>query len=208
MLTIPSTSDVELILKKYGAMNDFQKLIRKGVDRTELLRALSWRYLAKATWENLTGTSRQGFMRALRDVRSGADAIDRLARGQLDFHLFAERCVAQGMTPIDTTEIAQLLREYASQLELHSKIYGPKRKWGSHSWKAYVVAIVWESTGQPWDLQVAAIISAVQNGKKAYQVHAHEEWRRKHSELIELQRDFVRECHTTPLPDFPTICPI
>src|ERR1700676_3532140 len=113
--------------------------------------------------------------------------MDRLYRSELIYRLSVEHRHPLFSRIYDTPTLPDQLRGFANAIEHSGGLLGPKRKIRGHAWKARIVAMVIKETRKPHDREVSTLIAAVLD-KAKYSEKAHQEWRRKHQDFIEIAR--------------------
>jgi hypothetical protein len=184
-----SASEVEVRLQDHAkALSDLQTLVQHGCNRAELISALEIAFLAAdESWKELVGMNLRAFKTALTQIRSCADMIDRLNRSDLIYRLSIEYLDPLFVGLHEAPTLPERLRDYAGLLDHRRKLFGPRRNIRRHVWKAWIVAIVTEDSPSPHDPEVASIIAAILDDSK-YSEKAHQAWRLKHQDFIEVMR--------------------
>jgi len=180
-----SLSTVENILKSHGALDDLNALENAGCSRVHLLTALDLAFFAKESWEVLVGMDLRRFKAVIREIRDCAVSIERLYRSELICRLSIEHRVSLFVRIHETPTLPDQLRGFASAIKHYSKIHGPKLKIRGHAWKAWIVAMVITDTEKVHDREVSSLIAAVLDDQD-YSQKAHQEWRRKHRDLVDI----------------------
>lgn len=183
-----SLSDVEHVLQDHKALPHLAILVDAGCNRGELLAAMEISFLADESWPKLVGMDLRAFKTALVLIKHCARMIDRLNRSELIYRLSIEHRKPWFVGLHESPTLPERLREYATQLDSLRGVYGPKLKVRQHAWKAWVVAMVTEETRKPHDREVSSLIAAVLDDSK-YTERAHQAWRLKHSDLIEMMKE-------------------
>jgi hypothetical protein len=182
-----SGSRVKEVLDDYATLPDLQALQDAGCNRTEIVVALSLAFLADSSWKQLLGVDLRAFKRAIRNIRICADAIEKLNRSELVYRLSIEHRDTEFVGVHEYPTLPGRLRHYAGLLDHRRHLLGPKRNVRGHAWKAWIVAIVTEDTGHPHDREVASLIAAILKVDK-YSEKAHQAWRLKSLDFIEIMR--------------------
>lgn len=183
---------VERILIEHSALKQLDSLVSSGCERTWLLAALTLASWMDHSWKSLVGTNLSSFKATIGLLSVCADRIEAIDRSELIHHVTIETRNPKFVVLCEGPTLAMRLREYADHLEVLRSLYGPKRKIRLHAWKSHIVAVVIEDTKRPHDHEVSALIAAVLDDTR-YTEKAHQAWRRKHDDFIELQRELVRE---------------
>jgi hypothetical protein len=176
---------VENILKSHGALDNLNALESAGCNRVHLLTALDLAFFAKDSWGVLVGMDLRRFKVVIREIRNCAVSIERLYRSELVYRLSVEQRDPLFVRIHETPTLPDQLRQFASAIEHHNKIHGPKLKIRGHTWKAWIVAMVITDTQKVHDREVSSLIGAVLDDKE-YSEKAHQEWRRKNRDLLEI----------------------
>lgn len=199
-----SLSIAERALRSHCALNHLQRLVNAGCDRNRLISELDLAFLADESWKVLVGMDLRRFKGVVRDIRSCAAAIDGLYRSELIHRLSIQHRDPMFVRIYDAPTLPDQLRRFAGAIERKSKLLGPKRKIRGHMWKARIVAMVIEDTHKAHDPEVSTLIAAVLNNTK-YSEKAHQEWRRKHQDFIQIARKQIIETrHKAMLKSSPT----
>jgi len=180
-------SEVESVLDKHVALPALQALEDAGCNREELIGAMGLSFLVNESWKGLVDMNLRGFKRAIKHIRDCADTIEQLNRSELIYRLSIEHRDAGFVGLHESPTLPERLRKYASLLDHRRQLFGPKRNFRGHAWKAWIVAIVTQDTGSPHDPEVASIIAAILDARK-YSEKAHQAWRLKHQRVIEMMR--------------------
>jgi hypothetical protein len=179
-------------VQEHGALPDLEALVNEGCDREELVAALETSFVVDESWQTLIGMGLPQFKRALKQIQSCADIIDRLNRTDLVFGLSVDHVDPLFAALHQSPTLPERLREYVAILDHRRGQFGPKRNLRAHIWKASIVAIVMEDTRSPHDEEVSAVVGAVLNRPK-YSVKAHQKWRTDHEAFIEMMRAKLQE---------------
>jgi hypothetical protein len=184
--------EIERILQNHAALPALQKLVDDGCDRVEVLAALAISFVTDETWKTLIGMELREFQRALKQIKTCADMIDRLNGTDLVYGLAVERLDPLFVALHQSPTLSERLREYVGVLELRRMQFGPKRKIRAHVWKAHIMAIVIEDARSPHDKEVSAIVGAVMDHPN-YSEKAHQKWRLDNQVLIDMMRTKLQE---------------
>ncbi len=196
-------ADVESVLKEHATDFQLESLVRAGCDRSQLLTALELVCLADESWKSLVEMNLRAFKGAIGQIRHCADMIDRLNRSHLIYRLSIEHRDPRFAGIHELPTLAERLRGYANLVDQQRYLFGPKRKIRWQMRKAWIVAIVIEHTGKPHDREVAALIASVLDLRK-YSEKAHQAWRVKHTDFVEMMRpDVLRGQSKHPAPSNP-----
>lgn len=163
-----------------------------GCNRCDLISTLQLGFLAAESWEELVGMNLRAFKRALGQIKNCAGVIERLNRSELIYRLSVEHRDPLFVGLREPPTLPERVREYAGLLDHRSKLFGPKRSIRAHMWKAWVVATVTEDTGHPHDAEVSSVLAAVLDAPK-YSEKAHQAWRLKYRDFIEMMRAKLKE---------------
>jgi hypothetical protein len=185
-------SEVESVLDEHVALPALQALEDAGCNRGELIGAMGLALLVNESWKGLVGMNLRGFKRAIKHIRDCADTIEQLNRSELIYRLSIDHRDAGFVGLHESPTLPERLRKYANLLDHRRQLFGPKRNFRSHAWKAWIVAIVTEDTGSPHDPEVASIIGAILGAQK-YSEKAHQAWRLKYPNFIEMMRTKLKE---------------
>jgi hypothetical protein len=185
-------SEVESALDEHVALPALQALEDAGCNREELVGALGLSFLVNESWKGLVDMDLRGFKRAIKHIRDCADTIEQLNRSELIYRLSVEHRDAGFVGLHESPTLPERLRKYANLLDHRRQLFGPKRNFRGHAWKAWIVAIVTEDTGSPHDREVASIIGAILAPQK-YPEKAHQAWRLKHQDFIEMMASKLKE---------------
>jgi len=162
--------------------DDLKALVADGCGRNRLrclIKVFVDRSLADDSWINFCGMSLRKLRRSLEALRRCADATEAINRG------FVVSFVSTDPSYRWLRNLPMLLRRYAKQLELLTRIHGPKKHPLQHFLKANLVTYVRQTTGKWHDREVSNLISAVLN-KPSYDEVSHRMWRRNHRALISI----------------------
>ena len=195
-------SQIERVLKNHASLPHLQTLENAGCDRKELIAAMELAFLADASWEKLVGMDLRALKRTLAQIRDCAGVIDRLNRSELIYRLSIEHRDPGFVGLNEPPTLSERLRKYAGLLNDRIKFFGPKRKIQAHVWKAWIVAHVVEDTKKQHDSEVSSLIAAVLHDRK-YSEKAHQAWRLKHRDQIEMMVRTLREHRLGRLKDLP-----
>jgi hypothetical protein len=185
MIPKKSLTPVERILRDHVAEPALQALVDAGCNRDELISALGLAFLTNESWKELAGMNLRGFKATIARIRDCAGVVERLNRSDLIYRVSIEQPDPRFVGLHEPPTIPERLRAYANLLDTLPSLYGPKRKIRGHVWKAWVIAIVMTDTKKPHDREVASIMAAVLDDS-GYSVGAHQAWRLKHSNVIEM----------------------
>jgi hypothetical protein len=180
-------SEVESVLDEHVALPALQALEDAGCNRGELIAAMGLAFLTNESWKGLVGMNLRGFKRAIRHIRDCAGTIEQFNRSELIYRLSIEHRDPGFVGLHESPTLPERLREYAKLLDHRRQLFGPRRNFRGHAWKAWIVAIVTEDTRSPHDPEVASIIAAILNNPK-YSEKAHQMWRLKHKDFIEMMK--------------------
>jgi hypothetical protein len=185
MIRKKSLSSVERILRDNVADPDLQALVDAGCNRDELVSALELSFLTNESWKELVGMDLRGFKSAIARIRDCAGVVERLNRSELIYRVAIEQPDPRFVGLHEPPTIPDRLRAYANLLDTLPSLYGPKRKTMGHTWKAWLIAIVMTDTKKPHDREVSSLTAAIL-GDSGYSRQAHQAWRLKHTNVIEM----------------------
>lgn len=192
MGTKKPVSQIERVLEDNASLPHLQALVDAGCDRKELVIAMELAFLADESWETFVGMDLRRFKKEIGQIRTCADVIDRLNRSELIYRLSIEHPDPWFVGIHESPTLPERLRQYANLLDHRRKVFGPKRKIRTHTWKAWIVAHVMEDTKKPHDHEVASLLAAVLDDPE-YSDKAHQAWRLKNTDIIEMMIETLRE---------------
>jgi hypothetical protein len=189
-----SRSTAEQAFQSQSALKDLNRLVNVGCNRDRLIAQLdlAFSFLDEESWEVLVGMDLRRFKGVVREIRSCAAVIDCLCRSELIYRLSIQHRDPMFVTIYDAPTLPDQLRKFAGAIEHKSKLFGPKRNIRKHMWKAGIVAMVIEDTHTPHDAEVSSLIAIVLDDEN-YSEKAHQEWRRKHQDFIQIARKQIIE---------------
>lgn len=165
-------AQIERILRSENAERDLETLVNKWKCDLEIILltlALIRDPLFRDTWEATLGIGPKKIRALARQMRKWATKLEVLSSGWDRF-----------LVPGRFRQLADLLRDYATYLELVITRSGPKRHPMVNAGKCFLVAYVKTVTGRFLDREVSGLISAVL-GLEVYDASRHAQWRREHS---------------------------
>jgi hypothetical protein len=186
---IPSSEDA---LRKHAAVAQLKALVDAGCDRSEIVTLLDLAFLTVESWDSQIGMGLRDLKTALTEIRNCADIIGRLNRTEVLYRAIVEHRIPDFVSLCELADLPESLRRYASAVKWFCQIVGPKRRPRLLAWKAWIVAVVWESTNRPHDVEVASLIGAVLDDAD-YSAEVHKTWRFRHRALIQKSRNKVRD---------------
>ena len=164
--------DMMAAIQEHNALGDLQRLVKWGCRESAIMGILWGLQTGFPYRDNLTkwaGMDAKKLKELARDARDCATRLQIVNSHHLGY------VMGQGEVGSLFRSLPTLLTGYAKVLEREAREGGPKRHTVRQTNKAMLVQYVSETTGQPHDEEVSALIAAVTG--EQYTTDAHRVWR-------------------------------